>query len=166
MVCSASISLPAGGLDPGLASPICVVSTLQVLSPAGWLDLANITRDSQPFQLYSDSGNTFLQWLGDSAAQQAVEGRLVLVHLLCKHTGRTARRLFSPCIAFRVAGSPGSYPIARINCLAASFQLNDIDFDHQLRNRLPSVSFYRTPQPPVVSCYCLHVIRWVEPSAA
>ena len=35
---------------------------------------------------------------------QALEGRLLLIHLLCKHN---ARRISAPCIALRIAGSPG-----------------------------------------------------------
>lgn len=79
--------------------------------------------------------NFFLsfQWLGESRLRSLMEGRIVLVKLLCKDTGtcpllRLSLRLkrvyhhspcllnptanvrigvFSPCIAFRVAGSPG-----------------------------------------------------------
>ena len=35
---------------------------------------------------------------------QALKGRLLLIHLLCKHN---ARRISAPCIALRIAGSPG-----------------------------------------------------------
>ena len=35
---------------------------------------------------------------------QALEGRLLLIHLLCKHN---ARRISAPCVALRIAGSPG-----------------------------------------------------------
>ena len=39
---------------------------------------------------------------------QALEGRLALVHLLCKAgPGDRNRKLFSPCVSFRIAGSPG-----------------------------------------------------------
>ena len=36
-----------------------------------------------------------------------MEGRIVLVKLLCKDTANARIGVFSPCIAFRVAGSPG-----------------------------------------------------------
>lgn len=40
-----------------------------------------------------------------------MEGRIVLVKLLCKDTANARIGVFSPCIAFRVAGSPGnSFP--------------------------------------------------------
>ena len=35
---------------------------------------------------------------------QALEGRLLLIHLLCKHN---ARRISAPCVALRIAGTPG-----------------------------------------------------------
>lgn len=37
-----------------------------------------------------------------------MEGRIVLVKLLCKDTANARVGVFSPCIAFRVAGSPGN----------------------------------------------------------
>lgn len=37
-----------------------------------------------------------------------MEGRIVLVKLLCKDTANARIGVFSPCIAFRVAGSPGN----------------------------------------------------------
>jgi len=105
---SASISIPSGNLDPSLASPICVVSTVDIMTNTGWEDITNFTKEfQQPFQLYSDSGKTYLQWMGNEVIHQALEGRLLLIHLLCKHTGQQ-RRLFSPCVSFRIAGSPGS----------------------------------------------------------
>ena len=48
--------------------------------------------------------NVLFQWLGNEVIHQALEGRLLLIHLLCKHN---ARRISAPCIALRVAGSPG-----------------------------------------------------------
>ena len=46
-----------------------------------------------------------LQWLGDSSLHSALAGRLLLVHLLCKHE---ARRIQEPCLAIRVAGAQGA----------------------------------------------------------
>ena len=48
------------------------------------------------------------QWLGESWLRSLMEGRIVLVKLLCKDTANTHVGVFSPCIAFRVAGSPGT----------------------------------------------------------
>ena len=48
------------------------------------------------------------QWLGESWLRSLMEGRIVLVKLLCKDTANTHIGVFSPCIAFRVAGSPGT----------------------------------------------------------
>jgi len=104
---SAHILLPAASLT----SPICVVSTVDLLTTQGWRDISNFTRDlQQPFQLYRESEQTYLQWMGTAATQRALEGRLLLVNLLCKDTGGTDTDLFSPCIAFRTAGSPGAPP--------------------------------------------------------
>ncbi|XP_040570086.1 uncharacterized protein sha isoform X2 [Lepeophtheirus salmonis] len=95
--------------NPVLA-PICVVSGVDILEATGWRSFENISGDSfqQPFQLHRNDDKTYLQWLGGDKLRKLLEGRLVLVHLLCKDTIRhTGKQLFSPCVAFRVAGSPG-----------------------------------------------------------
>ena len=74
----------------------------------GWEDMSNFTQDfQQPFQLYRENQATYLQWMGDESLHQSLEGRLLLVHLLCKDSAKGRRKLFSPCISFRIAGSPG-----------------------------------------------------------
>ena len=79
----------------------------------GWEDMSNFTKEfQQPFQLYREGGSTYLQvskssfrtsivcqkpdlsftsvkfnnfqWMGQESLHQALEGRLLLVHLLCK----------------------------------------------------------------------------------
>ena len=47
------------------------------------------------------------QWVGEGISAEAIEGRLVLVRLLCKDAGNDMRARFSPCVAFRVAGTQG-----------------------------------------------------------
>lgn len=46
-----------------------------------------------------------LQWLGDAELRLNMEGRLLLVHLMCKDMD-SSTNIFMPCVAFRVAGSP------------------------------------------------------------
>jgi len=105
---SASILIPSGGSELGLISPICVVSTTEVLTLGGWEDMSNLTKEyKQPFQLYNEKDKTYLQWMGKESLQKSLEGRLLLIHLLCKDTGQQSTRLFAPCISFRIAGSPG-----------------------------------------------------------
>ena len=60
------------------------------------------------------------QWLGNEVIHQALEGRLLLIHLLCKHN---ARRISAPCIALRIAGSPGKIFIKLFTAIAISSQL-------------------------------------------
>ena len=48
-----------------------------------------------------------LQWVGEGVSAAVIEGRLVLVRLICKDDGDATRALFSPCVAFRVAGTQG-----------------------------------------------------------
>ncbi|XP_054290677.1 uncharacterized protein LOC129005720 [Macrosteles quadrilineatus] len=92
---------------PGSLSPICVVSGSQFLTSHGWADLRsrNGTQSEPPFRLYRDEGRTFLQWLGDSELRLHMEGRLLMVHLMCKDL-ENSTNIFMPCVAFRVAGSP------------------------------------------------------------
>ncbi|KAG8287241.1 hypothetical protein J6590_043609 [Homalodisca vitripennis] len=94
-------------------SPICVVSGSQFLTPHGWADLRsrNGSESEPPFRLYRDEGRTFLQvlsmfqWLGDAELRLNMEGRLLMVHLMCKDMDNSTN-IFMPCVAFRVAGSP------------------------------------------------------------
>ena len=60
------------------------------------------------------------QWLGNEVIHQALEGRLLLIHLLCKHN---ARRISAPCIALRIAGSPGKIFIKLFTAIAIPSQL-------------------------------------------
>ena len=105
---SASISLPGAG------GAICVVSRVEMMTRAGWVNINNMTgagagtEFQQPFQLYREGEATFLQWMGREVLHQSLEGRLALVTLLCKAgAGAGSRQLFSPCVSFRIAGSPG-----------------------------------------------------------
>lgn len=63
-----------------------------------------------------------LQWLGESDLRHKMQGRLILVHMMCRdmaaphaahtgpgHLGLTPKNLFTPCVAFRVNGSPVRY---------------------------------------------------------
>ena len=112
---SASISLPGDG------GAICVVSRVEIMTRSGWRNINNMTGGGnragpaefqQPFQLYREGEQTYLQWMGRETLHQALEGRLALVHLLCKAgAGPGSRQLFSPCVSFRIAGSPGR-PVA------------------------------------------------------
>jgi len=51
-----------------------------------------------------------LQWLGEVDLRFSMEGRLMLVHLMCKDVGGGGsgqdQNIFNPCVAFRVAGTP------------------------------------------------------------
>ena len=69
-----------------------------------------------------------LQWLGDDKLRRILEGKLVLIHLVCKKesnrsnvstssfpgstlskdTSAPKRQIFRPCLALRIAGSPGN----------------------------------------------------------
>ena len=69
----------------------------------------------------------YFQWLGDDKLRRILEGKLVMIHLVCKKatngsnasissfTGATSakdmstpkRQIFRPCVALRIAGSPG-----------------------------------------------------------
>ncbi|KAK2727516.1 hypothetical protein QYM36_008114 [Artemia franciscana] len=90
-----------------LLSPVCVVSKAHILSSKGWIALEKGTVGEPPFALYREGTKTYLQWLGDGSLRISLDGRVILVRLLCKDTANARIGVFSPCIAFRVAGSPG-----------------------------------------------------------
>ncbi|XP_037034695.1 uncharacterized protein LOC119073375 isoform X2 [Bradysia coprophila] len=125
----------------GVKAPICAVSSSQYLTTTGWSELRNPIDTDVPFRLFRDEGRTFLQWLGDSDLRHRMQGRLILVHLMCrdmapfqaenvdedKATGQPTlngmianQNIFSPCVAFRVVGTP----VKHINNVTeVSFQL-------------------------------------------
>ncbi|KAK9746109.1 hypothetical protein QE152_g6357 [Popillia japonica] len=100
----------------GVATPICAVSGAKFLTESGWVDLRNPLETDVPFRLYRDEGRTFLQWEGESILRNRMSGRMVLVHLKCKDldtdtdSGQELEAEFSPCVAFRVVGTPLKYP--------------------------------------------------------
>ncbi|XP_065369975.1 uncharacterized protein DDB_G0284459 [Calliphora vicina] len=71
--------------------------------------------------MFRDEGRTFLQWLGEADLRHKMQGRLIVVHLVCRDMtlslNATAtndqlmppKNVFSPCVAFRVNGSPVKY---------------------------------------------------------
>ncbi|CAD7077306.1 unnamed protein product [Hermetia illucens] len=107
---------------PGVRTPVCAVTSAQYLTQKGWSDLRNPLDTDVPFRLFRDEGRTFLQWLGESDLRHKMQGRLILVHMMCRdmaaphaahtgpgHLGLTPKNLFTPCVAFRVNGSPVRY---------------------------------------------------------
>nr|CAD7568034.1 unnamed protein product [Timema californicum] len=55
------------------------------------------------------------EWLGEDELWLRMEGRIILVKLMCRdgNTGQGAgQRLFTPCVAFRVAGIPRTRAVA------------------------------------------------------
>ena len=114
---SAYISLPDDEKNKEENGSICVVSYVEMMTNQGWMNINNITSSvslefQQPFQLYRENAEKiYIQWMGHEVLHQTLEGRLVLLHLLCKSGvgagSQGARRLFSPCVAFRIAGTVG-----------------------------------------------------------
>ncbi|XP_053614494.1 uncharacterized protein sha [Plodia interpunctella] len=93
-------------------TPICAVSGAQFLTRKGFLDLRNTLDSDVPFNLFRDEGRTFLQWSGEDDVRARMTGRLMVVRLLCRDVSATPaspldlRGVFTPCVAFRVQGSP------------------------------------------------------------
>ncbi|KAF5274377.1 hypothetical protein FQA39_LY07257 [Lamprigera yunnana] len=99
----------------GIRTPICAVSGSKFLTENGWKDLRNFVDSDVPFQLFIDEGRTFLQWIGGTELRARMTGRLIVVHLLCRDSSATEPKiedlqsLFTPCVAFRVVGTPLKY---------------------------------------------------------
>lgn len=47
------------------------------------------------------------QWLGEAPLRRSMEGRLLLVQLMCKEE----QTFFTPCVGLRVAGTPSEYTV-------------------------------------------------------
>ncbi|KAF6217199.1 hypothetical protein GE061_001553 [Apolygus lucorum] len=90
-----------------ISNPMCVVSSAKYLSPSGWVELKNKSETYEPpFRLYRDEGRNYLQWLGGSDLRLSMEGRLILINMMCKDGSNTNNVLLNPCVAFRVSGTP------------------------------------------------------------
>lgn len=68
--------------------------------------------DSSSFQksTFHHSRNKFLeslQWIGETGLREAAEGRVVTAKLVCRDASQKSKLpgVFTPCVAFRVAGS-------------------------------------------------------------
>ena len=84
----------------------------------------------------------YFQWLGDDKLRRILEGKLVMIHLVCKKatngsnasissfTGATSakdtstpkRQIFRPCVALRIAGSPGKTYYKHIKLAVSQFK--------------------------------------------
>nr|XP_026492556.1 uncharacterized protein LOC113398161 [Vanessa tameamea]XP_026492564.1 uncharacterized protein LOC113398161 [Vanessa tameamea] len=93
-------------------TPVCAVSGAQFLTRKGFLDLRNTLDADVPFSLFRDEGRTFLQWSGEDEMRTRMSGRVMVVRLLCRDISATPispldlRGVFTPCVAFRVQGTP------------------------------------------------------------
>ncbi|CAH2089507.1 unnamed protein product [Euphydryas editha] len=93
-------------------TPVCAVSGAQFLTRKGFFDLRNTLDADVPFSLFRDEGRTFLQWSGEDDMRKRMSGRVMVVRLLCRDISATPtspldlRGVFTPCVAFRVQGTP------------------------------------------------------------
>ncbi|KAK2578058.1 hypothetical protein KPH14_008473 [Odynerus spinipes] len=100
----------------GVTTPVCGITGAQQLGKAGWTELRNLSDTEPPFRLFRDEGKTFLQWIGESGLRDAAEGRVVIVKLICRDASPELNNtdVFTPCVAFRVAGSPSKSNVREI----------------------------------------------------
>ncbi|XP_052838907.1 uncharacterized protein LOC128254118 isoform X1 [Drosophila gunungcola] len=104
-------------------TPVCAVTGAQYLGSNGWSDLRNPIDTDYPFRMFRDEGRSFLLWLGEADLRQKMQGRMIVVHLVCRDMTvamnasshvkgeplMPPRNVHSPCVAFRVNGSPVKY---------------------------------------------------------
>ncbi|XP_024941412.1 uncharacterized protein LOC107268316 isoform X2 [Cephus cinctus] len=100
----------------GVATPVCGITGAQQLGKSGWMGLRNLSDAEPPFRLFRDEGRTFLQWIGDAELRDATEGRVVLARLVCRDASPSTTKptVFTPCVAFRVAGSPSKNSVREV----------------------------------------------------
>ncbi|KAL0118914.1 hypothetical protein PUN28_009501 [Cardiocondyla obscurior] len=100
----------------GVTTPVCGIAGAQQLGRAGWSELRNLSDTEPPFRLFRDEGRTFLQWIGEAGLRDAAEGRVVTVKLVCRDASpkSTFTGVFTPCVAFRVAGSPSKNSVREV----------------------------------------------------
>ncbi|XP_012272415.1 uncharacterized protein LOC105695453 [Orussus abietinus] len=100
----------------GVETPVCGIAGAQQLGRGGWSELRNLSDVEPPFRLFRDEGRTFLQWIGDAGLRDAAEGRVVLARLVCRDASPqpAVPGVFTPCVAFRVAGSPSKSNVREV----------------------------------------------------
>ncbi|XP_053973717.1 uncharacterized protein LOC128873840 [Hylaeus volcanicus] len=100
----------------GVTTPVCGVAGAQQLGRTGWLELRNISDTEPPFRLFRDEGRTFLLWIGEAGLKEAAEGRVVTAKLVCRDASSKSKLpiVFTPCVAFRVAGSPSKSNVREV----------------------------------------------------
>ncbi|XP_072764259.1 uncharacterized protein Sha isoform X2 [Anoplolepis gracilipes] len=100
----------------GVTTPVCGIAGAQQLGRVGWSELRNLSDTEPPFRLFRDEGRTFLQWIGEAGLRDAAEGRVVTAKLVCRDASpkSTFTGVFTPCVAFRVAGSPSKNNVREV----------------------------------------------------
>ncbi|XP_044018337.1 uncharacterized protein LOC122859051 [Aphidius gifuensis] len=105
----------------GIKTPLCGIAGSQQLGKYGWTEFKNISSVEPPFKLFRDEGRTFLQWNGEPGLRDAAEGKIVVARLVCRDASpkSTNPGVFSPCVTFRVAGSPSKTNIREVTFASA-----------------------------------------------
>ncbi|XP_076238265.1 shavenoid [Calliopsis andreniformis] len=100
----------------GVTTPVCGITGAQQLGRSGWSELRNLSDAEPPFRLFRDEGRTFLQWIGEGGLKEAAEGRVVTAKLVCRDASPKSKLpgVFTPCVAFRVAGSPSKSNVREV----------------------------------------------------
>ncbi|KAL4091225.1 hypothetical protein QTP88_025948 [Uroleucon formosanum] len=95
----------------GMQYPICAISKAKYLTRGGWVNFKNQSDFEIPFQIHRENGHIMLLWLGDLQSRTNIEGRLVLIEMICKETlsqdyDSSFHQAITPCLSFRIAGTP------------------------------------------------------------
>uniref|UniRef100_T1IBP4 Uncharacterized protein n=1 Tax=Rhodnius prolixus TaxID=13249 RepID=T1IBP4_RHOPR len=83
---------------------------LQVRTTMLLIQSINLVLFSPDAKILAKIRQPFPKWLGESELRITMEGRILLVNLLCKESqdsDQTSSNIFTPCLAFRAAGIPG-----------------------------------------------------------
>ncbi|XP_028982562.1 uncharacterized protein LOC107047702 [Diachasma alloeum] len=104
-------------LFEGVKTPVCGIVGAQQLGKPGWSELRNLSSPEPPFRLFRDEGRAFLRWTGEAGLREAAEGKVVVTRLTCRDADPNASYpgVFTPCVAFRIAGSPSKSVIREVS---------------------------------------------------
>ncbi|XP_029408035.2 uncharacterized protein LOC105230656 [Bactrocera dorsalis] len=140
---------------PNIRTPVCAVTGAQYLTTNGWSDLRNPIDTDYPFRMFRDEGRTFLQWLGEPDLRHKMQGRLIVVHLVCRDMTISLnatskdhmlppKNVYSPCVAFRVNGTPVKY----------THNVSEVLFQSETTSTLASTSDGMSTKEYVVIAVC------------
>ncbi|CAB0038306.1 unnamed protein product [Trichogramma brassicae] len=105
-------------------------------------------------------GYLLLQWTGEQRLRETAEGKIVMVKLACRDSKPSPKiqGVFTPCVTFRVAGSPSRHTIKEVSFSSGGSGSNGSGGDDSTNSRGLSSSEYIAIAVSSVALALIYVI--------